>query len=354
MHYARTRINLAMAFLIWQTCALPGVVSAEQKSTFEGENPVVAVVAGRKEIRARDVEALFPSEMRSLRERFDALKKAGLETLIAHAVLELEAERRGTTLDDLLKSLVPSQIEIKDVDVEREYLETGRSLGIVNEAEARALLKLQMEAQRKVIAFRAAVAELRRQARVEIRDRDSLPANRAAAATLNAVGSSDARAVLVVFTDFECPYCRRAHESLQRAAKEFGTALMVVYKYLPLPNHRRAFAAAVAAECAGRQSRFWDYADRLFSSTELSDKELRRQAEALGLDLALFERCLASDEAASVVLGNMREAKSAGIEATPSLVLNGRNLKGFSTYEALKDEIDNEIRSQGERPRGVQ
>ena len=350
----QTKIHLAATLFILQTCGLAGVPGAQQRSTFEAENPVLAVVAGSKEIRARDVEALFPSEMRTLRERFDALKKAGLETLISRAVLELEAERRGTTLDSLLKSLVPSTIEVREVDVEREYLETGRSLGIVNEAEARALLKLQMEAQRKVIAFRAAVAELKRQARIEIRDRESIPPSRAAADRLNDVGSNDAQAVLVVFTDFECPYCRRAHESLQRAAKEFGAALRIVYKYLPLPNHRQAFAAAVAAECAGRQARFWDYADRLFLSTELSDKELRRHAEALDLDLALFEKCSRSDDAATVVLGNMREARSAGIDATPSFVLNGRSLKGFSTYEALKDEIDNEIRSRGERPRGAQ
>ncbi len=356
MRHIRTRLlfALATAFSILQTYGPVADVKAQQKSPLQAENPILAVVAGRKEIRARDVEALFPLEMRSLRERFEALKKAGLETLITRAVLELEAESRGTTLDELLRSLVPSTIEVKAVDVEREYLETGRSLGIVNEAEARALLKLQIEAQRKVIALRTAVAELRREAKVEIRDGESVLAARSATVTGNAIAAKDAPAVLVVYTDFECPYCRRAHESIQRAAKEYGRTLRIVYKYLPLPSHRRAFAAAVAAECAGRQERFWDYADRLFDATELSEKELRRQAEALDLDLTVFEKCRVSDDAANVVLGNMREARNAGIDATPSFVLNGKNLKGFSTYESLKDEIDNEIRAQSERPRGAQ
>ena len=79
MRHIRTRLLFALAtvFSILQTYGPAADVKAQQKSPLQAENPILAVVAGRKEIRARDVEALFPSEMRSLRERFDALKKAG-------------------------------------------------------------------------------------------------------------------------------------------------------------------------------------------------------------------------------------------------------------------------------------
>jgi len=306
---------------------------------------VVAVVNGKHTVTAADVDSLFPADVRSAGERLEVLRASGLETLVTKAVLSQEAEKRGLSLDAFLWSLVPKAVDIDPLDIEREYLESGRSLGIIDEAQARALLRIQMEAQRRIAAFRSAVAGLRKEARIELNLTDQFQQAVGISERGHSLGQMQAAAVLVIFTDLECPYCRRAHETIHRIAKEFEGNLRITYRHLPLSIHRTAFAAAIASECASRQASFWPYVDRIFAAAELSDSFLRTAAEKVGLEMTAFDLCLKSSEAVAEVLADMREARQAAIDATPWMVLNGRTLRSPS-YESLKEEIEREISSK--------
>ena len=110
-------------------------------------------------------------------------------------------------------------------------------------------------------------------------------------------GSKDAPIRVVEFTDFQCPYCKAFHATLQETLKEYGDKVLYVYKNYPLPIHAQAENAALAGECANEQGKFADYADNLFAKQDEWGKttgvqKFKDYARTLKLDTAQFNSCL--------------------------------------------------------------
>lgn len=154
-------------------------------------------------------------------------------------------------------------------------------------------------------------------------------------------GSRTAPLQVVVFSDFECGYCRELAHVLQRLQHDFPDKVAVSYRHFPLSNHPRSFAAAVAAECAADQGAFWPYHDRLFSDGgDLSDQRLLKLAKSMGLDGQRFQICLQSDAPRNVVEASRREAIDLQLPGTPFIFLNGREFRGPQTYDRFVQEIE--------------
>jgi protein-disulfide isomerase len=163
------------------------------------------------------------------------------------------------------------------------------------------------------------------------------------------LGSDDAPAELVVFSDFECPYCRIfALAAMPAIVAEFVDTdrLRLRYVFLPLAAvHKNSVAAAKAAHCAGEAGHFWAFHDYLFvrqpewAGDTVADSLWIAFARNLELDPGPFQDCFQSDEAAAAVEADLRMALAVGITATPTLVLDGESLSGFQTYEQLRQEI---------------
>lgn len=148
---------------------------------------------------------------------------------------------------------------------------------------------------------------------------------------------------IVEFSDFQCPYCGRAHPMLQRALAAGVGKVKLIFKHYPLPGHPRALPAAKAAEAARLQGKFWEMHDMLFEHQDrLEDGDLSGYAQSLGLDVAKFEADLASDLVAGRIDANRAEGHKAGVDSTPSIYVNGRKFRESPrTLEAyLREEID--------------
>jgi len=134
-------------------------------------------------------------------------------------------------------------------------------------------------------------------------------------------GSRRAKVALVVFSDFECPVCARAARELvpQLVARYVDTGkVLLVWRHYPLPIHSWARGAAEAAECAGRQGKFWGLHDWAFAHPkELKPDRLRDAAERLGLDMAAFDKCIGV-EAAERITKDMALAKHLDVHGTPT------------------------------------
>jgi protein-disulfide isomerase len=153
-------------------------------------------------------------------------------------------------------------------------------------------------------------------------------------------GPRTARVQLVVFSDFQCHFCRELAPVLHRLRADFPQDLLVVFRHWPLAAHPRALAAAVAAECAGEQGRFWEYHDRLFAERgELDDAKLLTLAGEAGLDQALLAACLRSGGMRARVEASRREAGRLGLEGVPAVFLNGRRVRGPLDHAALTRRI---------------
>lgn len=134
-------------------------------------------------------------------------------------------------------------------------------------------------------------------------------------------GSVDASFTLVEFGDYQCPPCARAHRRLKTWLPATDKRVRVVFRHLPLKMHPFAYDAAIAAEAAGDQGKYWEMHDRLFESGyKLSKPELRDHAAALGLDRNKFEASV-RDRAKAKVDADIELSKALEVRGTPTFIL---------------------------------
>jgi hypothetical protein len=131
--------------------------------------------------------------------------------------------------------------------------------------------------------------------------------------------TSDAPAVLVEFTDYECRVCRTQHQMLKQLSKSPGIGSVVVRHY-PLSQYARSEGAARSAICAEAQGRFPEMHDHLFSTdTWITDANWVREAEAAGVpDVLRFEKCLMSEQTSARLERDIELARKVGVTGTPA------------------------------------
>ena len=132
---------------------------------------------------------------------------------------------------------------------------------------------------------------------------------------------------LIVYGDYECPFCAALEARLQTLA------LRVCFRHFPVrSSHPRAHPAACAAEAASEQGAFWAMHDALFADQgRLEDPHLWARAEALGLDIARFDADRRSDEIAARVAAQFRSGIRAGVVTTPTIFIAGERWAGRPT-----------------------
>lgn len=154
------------------------------------------------------------------------------------------------------------------------------------------------------------------------------------------LGAPDARARIVVFSDFQCPFCRTMAGRLKEIAGGHPDSLTVVYRHSPGGRHPFAKLAAIASECAANQGRFEAFHDALFQRQD-SIPTLRwlEVARQVGVDdLDAFERCVQRRETADRVERDIDAAQRIRVTATPSLIIGGRLYQG-AIPTALLDSL---------------
>ena len=179
-------------------------------------------------------------------------------------------------------------------------------------------------------------------------------------------GNRNAKVTVVNYDDFECPFCSRMHETLfPELFKEYGDRVLFIYKDYPLEEiHPWAVHAAVNANCLGAQNgdAFWDYADYLHGnqhaiSTEKGhdgqnaelDKLATLQAQKHNLDAAKLQACVkAQDEKG--VRASMREGETVGVDATPTMFVNGQKLDGAVPPDEVRLALDQALKDAGVAP----
>ena len=148
---------------------------------------------------------------------------------------------------------------------------------------------------------------------------------------------------LVMFGDFECPYCRDAVPSLARVRARLEGRVRLVFRHFPIAaRHPHAEAAALAAEAAAAQGRFWEYHDLLYAAPKdaLEDDDLRAYAAELGLDAGRFDADRAGAAAAERVAEDRRSGEESGVSGTPAFFIGGERHRGFYDVEGLVDALE--------------
>ena len=158
-------------------------------------------------------------------------------------------------------------------------------------------------------------------------------------------GKNTAPLELVEYGDYQCPHCGRAYPIIKNVQQRFGPDLKFVFRNFPLSEiHPDAFNAAVAAEAAGLQEKFWDMHDIIFENQRQLDFEsLFLYAKTIGLDLERFKNDIQKDELTTKVEQDFESGIRSGVNGTPSFFINGKKYNGdweehvFSQY--LKTQL---------------
>lgn len=157
-------------------------------------------------------------------------------------------------------------------------------------------------------------------------------------------GAKNAKVTLIEWSDFQCPFCSRFHDTIQQVLQAYPNDVQVVYRHFPLDSiHPAARPAAEASECASEQGKFWEYHDALFANQAgLSGGVafLKSVAGQIGLDQKKFDKCVDEKKYANVVEQQYQDGIAAGIQGTPGSFLNGQELGGAVPFDSLKPQID--------------
>ena len=220
-----------------------------------------------------------------------------------------------------------------------------------DEATLRPRIRTYLQ-QQKLAARRASFVEAIR-SQANIVDRlQAPPIVRAEVAVGGAPvrGAADAPVILVEFSDFHCPFCKRVQPTLAQLLERYPGKVKLAYRDFPIDSlHPQARRAAEAARCARDQGKFWEYHDLLFAGPPSAAPEsLDRSAGQIGLDLVAFEGCLSSGVHAAAVQRDVDEGARLGLNGTPAFFINGRPLTGAQPLEAFVRIVEEELRSAGE------
>ena len=162
-------------------------------------------------------------------------------------------------------------------------------------------------------------------------------------------GPEDAPVTLVKYGDYECPYCGELHPVLNELQERVGERVRFVFRHFPLDSaHPRARRAALAAEAAASQGRFWEVHDLLYENQDdLGEDDLTRHATELGLALRRFEEDLANDDHAWRIEEDRLGGERAGVAGTPALFLNGIRYEGPVDLDGLLAAIEDAAGGNG-------
>lgn len=156
-------------------------------------------------------------------------------------------------------------------------------------------------------------------------------------------GPADAPVTLVMFSDFECPFCRQGYDTVRALEREYGDKLRFVYKSFPIDRHPDALIAALVAQTAVEQDKFWPFHDLLFSQKGLDIDTVFGYAEQVGLDPDNVQTDLNSLRHAPVVKRDMRQAKRLDVRSTPTFFVNGRQVRGAKELSLFRAVIEEEL-----------
>lgn len=170
------------------------------------------------------------------------------------------------------------------------------------------------------------------------------------------LGAADAKVVIEAYEDFGCPHCLDFTANIEpRILQEYVTSGKVAFEYRYFPLRQLTAGAAIAAECASAQNKFWPFHRALFiAQAEAAERtgpslteafalaNLKKIAADAGLDPASFETCVVGDTALNAVQADLKKANELGLPGTPSFVINGQvtpTPEDFAAWKKLLDSL---------------
>jgi protein-disulfide isomerase len=312
-----------------------------------GDTATAATVGGTV-ITMQQLDKASANQLGKIRQQEYDVRAEVLTGMIQGQLIELEAAARKVSETELVeteinaKAAKPSEQEITNYYEQMKSRMGGKTLEEVK-GDISKMLSQQKINERKgqyltELSNKYEVKMLLDPPRSTITLRPNVPT----------MGPADAPITIVEWSDYQCPFCKRAFPTVEQVLNEYKDKVRYIHLDYPLPFHQQAMPAALAVHCAEDQGKFWEYNNNLYSAPgDLSKTDLAKRATDLGLDSAAFEACTSSNKHETLIKTNYDDGFALGVTGTPAFFINGRMLVGAQPIDQFRTIINDELSRKG-------
>lgn len=307
--------------------------------------PTAAEVDGEI-ISLQDVKQAAGEPLAGLEEQAYRLKQQKLEQIIGDRLLAREARRRNISLESLIETEVRAKAAIvTPEEVHRVYELNKSQLNNKPESEMREQIRNLLRDQKIAVRRQEFTKSLQSQAKVTVYLLPPPPFRANVTTQGPSRGAANAPVTIVEFEDFQCPFCKKAQDTLEQVLVRYKDEVRMVHRDFPLESlHPASWKAHEAGRCAEAQGKFWEYRDLLYKSAPAAGPEqLNNYASQLSMNVPDFKSCLESGKFRAVVQTDEEEGERLGVEGTPAFFINGRRLSGAQAESEFARIIDEEL-----------
>lgn len=323
----------------------PGEATADGATvaTWEGGSLTYAPVREKVGTQLIKLEADY------LSQRFDT-EEQEVNDQVNEAILTAEAKARGMAdAKILLKAEIDDKVGTPtESEVQEAYMQLARRLGGKPLEEVRAQVERAVVQKKQAERYGQYVEELRTKYKVAVTlPFPNLPKFPVSVDDDPFEGPATAPVTIVQFAEFQCPYCGKADAVVKDILKNYDGKVRFVFRDFPLGFHENAIPAAIAANCAGKQGKYWEMHHAFMQNQRaLTEPDLERTAQELGLNSTDWEACRKDPTVEAEIRKDMADGSELGVQGTPAFFVNGIFLNGAQPYEKFQQIIDRELAAQ--------
>lgn len=350
--FAIAAVVAVLVALVWKPSTLPSFASAQATPSNPGktggETGTIGTVFGKvvsfDQLTSVEKMKLFEAESK----RFEILQEIMADRYVNQFMENYKSSQKLDSVAAAKKEYLAKNTTVPDAKIEEIYQRAKDNPGLANlsEQEKRARIREYLEGQFQQQAMQQLVMDARQKGDLAI----TLPAPQEPIVEVDdggnpALGPKDAPVQIIELAEYQCPFCGRMVPTLQKMMKKYDGKVRWVFRDFPLLQmHPEAMPAAVAANCAGRQGKYWEMHNVLFENSDKLTSELYTKiAGDIGLDMAKFQECQKSGKEEEEIMADLELGSNLGVNGTPAYFINGRKLSGMLPEERLFQVIDEEL-----------
>lgn len=270
-----------------------------------------------------------------------------LDGKLMEALLEAEAKKKGhPDVEALLKVEIEDKVPEPTEEEKRAFYEVmKRQMRGATYEQVEARIGAEVKNRKAAEVFQTYVETLKGQynASTDLPFPD-LPRLPVSADDDPSIGPDNAPVTIIQFAEYQCPYCGKAGEAVDQVLAKYGDKVRMVYRDFPLSFHPRAIPAAIAANCAGEQDKYWEMHKALMSDQRsLEEADLLAHAQTLQLDVDKWQTCRQDPKQAEEVQKDFEDGQAVGVSGTPAFFINGLMLSGAQPYSEFERIIEREL-----------
>lgn len=337
-------LKILCALLLLGACS-----NSNSALSFKYKKPVkegIAAQVGDVTISHEEVNSGIESEIFELEQKIFDTRMNKIKSLLIEKYMNQDPKKKGLSEEEYINQVVAKGLEVKDIEVENFIVEKQIPKAQVND-DIKTRIKDYILNEKKRAALDQWLAKKNGGKDVEVYiEKPRRPSFDVKVGNSPTVGGENAKVTIVEFSDFQCPYCSRAAETVNQLKKHYGNKIKIAFRQFPLPFHKDAKGASNAALCADKQKKgnFWKLHDAFFQNqAKLKDSDILETAKKLGINTEQLKTCMDNKEFYAQIDEDMEHGKDIGVKSTPTFFVNGMLLQGAQPFEVFQEIIDAEL-----------